>query len=119
MFITAKRLLTLSILSLFTLSCIYAQTNNLSGTFLEFEVDHTVIKLPYYASQDLETADEEVERLVIVVHGTNRNADDYYANMRNALLQRPEIKEKTLIIAPQFLTEIEIDDHNLGRDYPY
>ena len=98
---------------------ILGQTNNLSGTALQFEKDNEVIKLPYYASHDIEEKNDDIERLVIVVHGTNRNADDYYNNMRGAMLQRPDIKDQTLIIAPQFITEIEVDDHNLGRDYPY
>ncbi len=98
---------------------IYAQSNNLSGTSFEFQKENETIKLPYYTSHDIEAGDNYVERLVIVIHGTNRNADDYYDNMKNALSQRPDIRDKTIVIAPQFLTELEINDHNLGRNYPY
>lgn len=96
-----------------------AQVEVIASRSLSLTVNDSQVTFPYYASEDLEAKNEAIEKVIIVVHGTNRNADVYYDNMKEALDRRPEQKEKTAVIAPQFLTEEDIDKFNLGDEYIY
>ncbi len=59
--------------------------------------------LPVYRSLPLLDGDTLVDRAVIVVHGANRNPDDYFATMIGAT-QRYGVLDRTLVIAPHFQT---------------
>jgi hypothetical protein len=59
--------------------------------------------LPVYRSLPLLEGDTVVETAVIVVHGANRNPDDYFATMVGAT-QRAGAMAKTLVISPHFQT---------------
>jgi len=55
----------------------------------------------YYSSADLNATQEQIERCVLVIHGTRRNALDYWQHMQQAG-QRAQTLNSTLILAPQF-----------------
>lgn len=59
--------------------------------------------LPVYRSLPLFEGDTLVERVVVVVHGANRNPDDYFATMIGAT-ERAGALDRTLVIAPHFQT---------------
>ncbi|UCC82854.1 MAG: alpha/beta hydrolase [Gemmatimonadota bacterium] len=63
----------------------------------------TRLTLRYYRSHPLDRANAGVTRAVIVVHGTNRNADDYFATMI-AATRAVDGLEATVVLAPNFLT---------------
>jgi hypothetical protein len=80
-----------------------------------FKVHHEgqSLDLAYCANLDLAVENALVTRAVIVVHGINRNADDYFASTEAAAVLADEAHLKTAIIAPQFLAEADIDHHAL------
>ena len=59
------------------------------------------LKIAAYRSHSLSTAQPNLERAVIVVHGTNRDADRYYTDLVAAAEKAGAI-EKTLLISPYF-----------------
>src|SRR4051812_13697454 len=59
------------------------------------------LKLPYCTNRPLRTRDRGVRRLVIVVHGTQRNASDYERFMLAAA--RAAHVRDALVVAPHFL----------------
>ena len=62
-------------------------------------------KVAYQTNRSLDTAANlDFDRAVIVIHGTLRNADDYYTTIEDAAKDK-SILGNTLIIAPQFKTE--------------
>src|SRR3954468_6466454 len=65
------------------------------------------LKLPYCTNRPLRTRDTGVRRLVIVVHGTQRNASDYERFMLAAA--RAARVRDALVVAPHFLD---------GSDHP-
>jgi hypothetical protein len=73
------------------------------------------LKIPYCSNKTLGQTDSTVKRAVVVVHGTSRNADDYYEYVKNAATSGGVIGE-TLIIAPQFLLEEDLTARNPGND---
>ena len=62
------------------------------------------LRLPYYASPGaLGEPDTNVKIAIIVVHGTERNADDYFCSMLEAVrLQRRWATSDVMIVAPRF-----------------
>lgn len=76
------------------------------------------LKVPYCANKPLGDTDATVENALIVVHGTGRNADDYYERMRNAAIEAGRLNE-TIIISPQYLLKEDKDEFNLGNDFLY
>ncbi len=58
-------------------------------------------KIPYYRNFPLNIRNVRITRAIIVIHGTNRNADDYFKYVVNAAAAEGKL-ESTLILAPQF-----------------
>jgi hypothetical protein len=56
-----------------------------------------------YQSFPLATGDSLVTQAVVVVHGTNRDADDYFATMMDAARLADRVST-TIVIAPRFIT---------------
>ncbi len=61
---------------------------------------------------------KEINRVVIVVHGVVRNADEYYLNTM-AAAKKGGVEETTLVIAPQFLIEADLTTFELTNDIPF
>ncbi|NJR75937.1 MAG: hypothetical protein HC773_24690, partial [Scytonema sp. CRU_2_7] len=73
------------------------------------------LKVPYCSNKILDQPDLSVQRAVIVIHGTSRNADDYYQYMEDAAKKAGKL-DGTIILAPQFLREEDIESRNPGND---
>jgi hypothetical protein len=83
-----------------------------------FAVGTNTWKVPYCHNFDLDVANSDVTRVVIAVHGINRNATDYYSYALNAATA-DGVADRTLIVAPQFVNEADITENNLGDDVLY
>ncbi len=96
-----------------------AQTDNIGSSKMEMVINGNTLKIPYYASQSLDQVDSTITNGVIVIHGVNRNAKTYFSNMEEAANKRPTETTSTFIIAPQFLTEEDIDFYTLDNEHLY
>ncbi|KOR17916.1 hypothetical protein ABW54_29625, partial [Burkholderia cenocepacia] len=63
--------------------------------------------LPVYADHPLDRAAPDVTRVFIVIHGTLRNADAYYASGRKVVEKAGAAGNGTMVVAPQFLTRAD------------
>ncbi|MCA7922583.1 alpha/beta hydrolase [Burkholderia cenocepacia] len=64
--------------------------------------------LPVYADHPLDQAAPDVVRVFIVIHGTLRNADAYYASGRQVVEKAGAAGAGTMVVAPQFLTRADV-----------
>lgn len=64
--------------------------------------------LPVYADHPLDQAAPDVVRVFIVIHGTLRNADAYYASGHQVVEKAGAAGAGTMVVAPQFLTRADI-----------
>ncbi|MDN7426975.1 hypothetical protein CFB89_24680 [Burkholderia sp. AU16741] len=64
--------------------------------------------LPVYADHPLDRAAPDVTRVFIVIHGTLRNADAYYASGRAVVAKAGAAGAGTMVVAPQFLTRADV-----------
>lgn len=68
--------------------------------------------ITYISDRDLTKAAQTVDTVIIVVHGIGRNAKDYFASMRQALIAEKSL-ERSWVIAPQFM---QADDKPMATD---
>ncbi|CCE00593.1 hypothetical protein [Bradyrhizobium sp. STM 3809] len=69
--------------------------------------------LPLYASRPWTQPQPDITRAVLVLHGRLRNADVYYKTAIKARDAAGTAGATTLLIAPQFLAEIDVTEHRL------
>jgi hypothetical protein len=74
---------------------------------ISYNLGGEILKLPYYRNHAL-SENTNLHRAVIMVHGTNRNADVYYQTLLDAALLADNAETKSILIAPQFLVEEDI-----------
>ena len=72
-------------------------------------------QLPLYANIDWNAAQPRATRVVLVMHGVDRNAANYFATAREALAAGADAGQTALLV-PQFLTEVDVQAHGLGDD---
>ena len=70
-----------------------------------------IARLPIMASVDVSKPQAGVERIVVVLHGASRNADDYFAYAERARANAGTAA--TLIVAPQFLVAEDAAAHGI------
>ncbi|WP_407167530.1 alpha/beta hydrolase [Bradyrhizobium sp. ORS 111] len=71
---------------------------------------------PLYVSADWSKPLPDITRAVLVLHGVLRNADDYFRSALDAQAAAGETGKATLMIAPQFLTQADVDAFNLPEN---
>lgn len=76
------------------------------------DVDTVTLEFPFCGSPSLSTYDPQITRLVLVIHGSARNATYNHDNLRQ-LAETLGQSAETLVIAPQFLEEEDLDPHGL------
>ncbi len=72
--------------------------------------------LPYWSSADLTRPHPAITRALVIFHGLFRNADGYYAQALETLRRGGATTETTLVVAPQFLAEVDRSTHHLPAD---
>ncbi len=101
-------------------NAVFSQTaeREVSATSFTFNVHGEPLKLNHFSSPALDQKNKKIDRLVIVVHGTNRNPYTYHKNMRIAA-EKSGASENTLIISPGFIMERDLNDNKdlLGNNH--
>jgi pimeloyl-ACP methyl ester carboxylesterase len=72
--------------------------------------------IPLFATRDLARPAPGITRAVVVVHGLNRDADTYFA--AGVAAQKEAGAGAALIIAPQFLADVDAAAHHLPDGMP-
>ncbi len=86
---------------------------------VEMNINGNILKIPYYSNYQLSNSNNNVAKAIIVIHGNNRDAGNYFTNMTIAASMRPTETDSTMIIAPQFLTEDDINSFSLDSEHLY
>lgn len=74
------------------------------------------VQVPYYSNYPLDLPNPALERAVIAVHGSDRNASSIYKSILAAAKSAEGADERTLIVCPQFLSEEDVQEHDLGPE---
>jgi pimeloyl-ACP methyl ester carboxylesterase len=76
------------------------------------------VRVPYFGSGDLATPQPMVSRAVVILNGTLRNADDYYASGVAAAKSAGADLRRVFILAPQFLATPDVEAVSAADDVP-
>lgn len=71
-------------------------------------------ELPLYADHAIGAASPDVTKVLIIVHGTLRNADAYYATGQELLAKAGDLADGTMVVAPQFLIRSDVNAFSLS-----
>ena len=77
-----------------------------------------IVRVPYFGSGDLGTPQPTVSRAVVIVNGTLRNADEYYASGVTAAQAAGADLRHVLVMAPQFLAKPDAESAGAAEDVP-
>ncbi len=67
----------------------------------ETTLDYKGSVFSHFVSHDLKTPNSQIEKVIISVHGSERNAHTYF-NSIEAMVKREGVVDKTIILAPHF-----------------
>ena len=62
----------------FFLQFIFSQVDNVGDQYFTFQKDGQEISIPVFSNVDIQDPSDDISKMVILIHGQNRNADDYY-----------------------------------------
>ena len=97
---------------------LFGQVDIVGDQNFDITFDGSLVSLPLFSNHAIYTSPDDITRAVIVIHGQNRNADDYYNSIYSAASSTEELTE-TLVIAPQFLTTTDINFWELSNSVVY
>ncbi len=75
------------------------------------------LKIPYHRNYSLGVENEDIVRAIIAVHGLTRIGDQYHETVASIADDIPGAHESTIIIAPQYLTEEDIESQGLDETH--
>jgi hypothetical protein len=87
-----------------------------TGKF-SLNINGSLLSIPYSGNLSLDASRNFITRAVLMIHGTNRNANDYYVTTHDVVSRINGESDSTIVIAPQYLQEEDINRHNPGIDY--
>ena len=74
--------------------------------------------MPLFSNKEIQEPDSNIDMAVIVIHGMNRNAEDYYNSIYDNAVEF-NILSETIIIAPQFLTTLDLNHWQPINEYVF
>jgi pimeloyl-ACP methyl ester carboxylesterase len=87
-------------------------------TLVPLTVGGTAARLPVLATLDLDQEHADVTRAIIVIHGALRNAESSFTAMQQAMTLAGEAGRHVLMLAPQFLSEVDAVRYPVPLDVP-
>lgn len=97
---------------------VFAQVDHVSTDKFYIQNNGHSLKIPFYSSQDIFVSDDNIKRVIVVLHGNTREAQDHFSNMES-VVESASMSEGTLIVSPQLLTEEDVDFHSLDNEHLY
>ena len=97
----------------------HAQVDEIGPYRLKLNLEGNLLQIPYYANYNLDSVHPGIRKAIVVIHGMNRNAGDYYRNMLKAASMSSAYTDSLLIIAPQFLEQVDLDALGLDASFLY
>ena len=98
-------------------SAVLGQTN-FPHTKINYVVSGDTLRQPYYRNVSLDSTSEHIKYAVISLHGDGRNSFEHY-NVIYQLTELAGLQDSTILIAPTYPIQEDINTHNLSEDILY
>ena len=95
-----------------------AQVDMVGDKFFALNYEENSVNLPVFSNLDLNEDNFGINKVIVVMHGLNRNAYDYYSSIEQ-ITSLLGLQNETHIIVPQFLLLEDIEHWSLGPTIPY
>lgn len=107
----AKQLLLVFLLGSF--NPVIAAPETICSQRMTLDINGSPLQIAYCGNVNVDSVTSQTDRILVVIHGSNRNASDYYDYIVDAGILAGGSEQTTAIVAPQFLTEDDLDNFNL------
>ena len=98
-------------------SILIGQTN-FPDTKIDYVVFGDTLRQPYYRNISLSSTSEHIKYAIISLHGDGRNSFEHY-NVISQLTDMAGLQDSTILIAPTYPIQNDINEHNLDDDILY
>ena len=88
--------------------------HSVAHSWIWFERNNQALRIPCLKSHPLDQQHPEITRVVVSIHGTLRNANEYHPSLVDALALAGDQADSTLLITPQLLTDADTEYHHLS-----
>jgi pimeloyl-ACP methyl ester carboxylesterase len=92
--------------------------SHLVNTLVPLALDGTAFRLPVRANLPLDQEHADITRAIIMLHGALRNAEGSFSAIQQAAVLAGEAGRQALIMAPQFLSEVDEARYEIPLDVP-
>ena len=82
----------------------------------ELHTPSGTVKLPFDVSLDWSRPQPSITRAILLLHGKGRDVDGYYKGLQRAAGEAGAAAAGSILIAPQFLNQQDVEDHRLGPE---
>jgi len=91
---------------------------NFPDTKIDYVVSGDTLRQPYYRNISLNSTSEHIRYAVISLHGDGRNSFEHYGVI-SQLTDMAGLQDSTILIAPTYPIQDDINEHNLDDDVLY
>jgi len=91
---------------------------NFPDTKIDYVVSGDTLRQPYYRNISLDSTSEHIKYAVISLHGDGRNSFEHYGVI-SELTDMAGFQDSTILIAPTYPIQEDINEHSLGDDVLY
>ena len=109
------------IYQLVALLCFFTTTIaqiNFPSTKIHYVVSGDTLSQPYYRNISIDSTSDNIRYAIISLHGDGRNADEHF-NIITQAASTAGIEDSTLLLAPVYPLQEDIDQYSLGDDVLY
>lgn len=99
------------------LSAVLGQTN-FPDTKIDYVVFGDTLRQPYYRNISLNSTSEHIKYAIVSLHGDGRNSFEHYSVI-SELTEMAGLQDSTILIAPTYPIQDDINEYNLGGDVLY
>ena len=90
---------------------------HLGSTIEDLDSNRGTGAYPLFTTVDLKTGSATARQALVIIHGRLRNASDYFATGMAMVKAAGTAGEATIVVAPQFLDQIDATAHQLSDRY--
>ena len=110
-----------AIYQLVVLLCFFTTTTaqiNFPSTKIHYTTSGDTLSQPYYRNISIDSVSENIRYAIISLHGDGRNAYEHF-NIITQAAANAEVGDSTILLAPLYPFQDDINQYNLGDDVLY
>lgn len=96
----------------------FTQVDEIGESVFTLIQNQETVNIPYYSSSSIYDENEGISRVIIVLHGQSRNANDYFDFIQEISVSIG-LSQETIVLSPQFLLGEDLTYWNLDSTFAF